>query len=232
MKTVVINFSGNTGKSTIARHLLASRMNNAQIIPVESLNSDGSDGDEAVRGRQFALVTEAINLLDDAVIDVGASNVEDFLAKMLEYKGSHDDFDYFVVPVVPDQKQIKDTIATINALATEIKIPAKKIRVVFNRLDHGDPAEEKFSAIFRYHAAEKKFTLRARAVVHESDIFEKIGVADMRGAAAVCVDELKNMLRATQDQDEKIKIARQIALKRLADGALDELDAVFAELFR
>ena len=52
-KIVVTNFSGNAGKSTISRHLLAPRMNNATVIPVESINSDGSD-DVAIKGRQFA----------------------------------------------------------------------------------------------------------------------------------------------------------------------------------
>ena len=38
--------------------------------------------------------------LDAAIIDVGASNVEDFLKLMQQYDGSHEEFDYFVVPVV------------------------------------------------------------------------------------------------------------------------------------
>ena len=52
MKVAVINFSGNVGKSTVARHLLAPRLNNAEVIPVESINSDGTD-ETAIRGKQF-----------------------------------------------------------------------------------------------------------------------------------------------------------------------------------
>ena len=52
MKFAVINFSGNVGKSTVARHLLAPRVNGANIIAVEGLNSDGGDG-PAIRGHQF-----------------------------------------------------------------------------------------------------------------------------------------------------------------------------------
>ena len=29
-----MNFSGNVGKSTVARHLLLSRLDNAQLIPI------------------------------------------------------------------------------------------------------------------------------------------------------------------------------------------------------
>ena len=64
MKIAVINFSGNVGKSTVARHLLAPRMNNAQVIAVESLNSDGTEG-EAIKGKQFGQLSEALALLDD-----------------------------------------------------------------------------------------------------------------------------------------------------------------------
>ena len=43
--------------------------------------------------------------LDDAIIDVGASNVEEFIKSMQQYDGSHEEFDYFVVPVVKEKKQ-------------------------------------------------------------------------------------------------------------------------------
>src|SRR5476649_1402114 len=111
MKIAVINFSGNVGKSTVARHLLAPRMNNAQVISIESINSDGTE-DEAIRGKQFGDLIEAMALMDDAVVDIGASNVEDLINQMKQYRGSHEDFDYFVVPTVSKHKQQRDTIST------------------------------------------------------------------------------------------------------------------------
>ena len=92
MKVGVINFSGNVGKSTVARHLLAPRMNDARIIAVESINSDGTE-DDAIRGKQFGELSEALSVLDDVVVDIGASNVEEFIGRMKQYRGSHDDFD-------------------------------------------------------------------------------------------------------------------------------------------
>ena len=59
MKTIVMNFSGNVGKSTVARHLLSPRMNNARIIPVESINSDGTQ-DEAMRGKEYGNLLELL----------------------------------------------------------------------------------------------------------------------------------------------------------------------------
>ena len=39
MKIAVINFSGNVGKTTIARHLLLPRIDGAELFSVESLNA-------------------------------------------------------------------------------------------------------------------------------------------------------------------------------------------------
>ena len=164
MKVAVINFSGNVGKTTVARHLAAPRMNNATVIPVESLNSDGTD-DEVIKGREFGALQEALALMDDAVVDVGASNVEDFVNLMKQYKGSHEDFDLFIVPTVPKSKQQRDTISTIDALS-EMGVPAKKIRLVFNMVEMDDKPERVFSGLFEYHGAAKNFTLRPHAVIH------------------------------------------------------------------
>lgn len=40
MKLAVINFSGNVGKTTVARHLLAPRIPGCQVVAVESINAD------------------------------------------------------------------------------------------------------------------------------------------------------------------------------------------------
>lgn len=104
MKIAVLNFSGNVGKSTIARHLLLPRIEGAELIAVESLNADESQG-QALRGRQFGELQEYLQTVDNVVVDVGTSNVEDLLGLMHRYRGSHEDFDCFVVPTVPALKQ-------------------------------------------------------------------------------------------------------------------------------
>ena len=44
MKIAVINFSGNVGKTTVARHMLLPRVEGAELINVESLNADEGHG--------------------------------------------------------------------------------------------------------------------------------------------------------------------------------------------
>jgi hypothetical protein len=97
MKLAVINFSGNVGKTTVARHLLAPRIPGCQVVAVESINAD--DGPSVtIRGRQFAQLQEFLQGVDNVVIDIGASNVEDFLKLMRRYRDSQEDFDDFIVP--------------------------------------------------------------------------------------------------------------------------------------
>lgn len=142
MKVAVINFSRNVGKTTVARHLLAPRTAGAEIIAVESINSD--DGQtQALRGRQFGELQEYLQTVDNVVVDIGASNVKDPLALMRKYRGSHEDFDYFVIPTVPALKQQQDTIATLAEL-DRLGVPVAKLKVVFNQVEDDARIAETF----------------------------------------------------------------------------------------
>ena len=231
MKVAVINFSGNVGKSTVARHLLAPRLNNAEVIPVESINSDGTD-ETAIRGKQFGELQEYLQTLDDAVIDIGASNVEDFVKLMKQYKGSHEDFDFFVVPTVPATKQQRDTISTVEALAN-LGVPAKKIRLLFNMVDLEESPERIFSGLFEYQRESKSFTLKPEAVIHVNDIYGKLK-GSKTGIREILADETdyKECIKTATDADEKLHFAQMLSIKRLAAGVSEELDAVFKALLK
>ncbi|EIJ6113774.1 plasmid stability protein StbB [Salmonella enterica] len=229
MKVAVINFSGNVGKSTVAQHLLLPRMPGAEFVAVESINADEGDG-EVVRGKQFGQLQEQLLMIDKAVIDIGASNVEDFVKLMQRYRGSHEDFDYFVVPAVKESKQIKDTIATISALSA-MGIPAKKIRLVFNKLDSDETVEEAFYPLFAYHDDTKTFTLKPKAAIEFSELYHKlrshkVSIADLLADET----DYKAKLREAKDGDEKAHAAAMISMRRLAHSAKENLDAVYAAI--
>jgi hypothetical protein len=231
MKVAVINFSGNVGKSTVARHLLLPRMKKASVFAVESINSDGTE-DEAVRGKQFAELLESLALVDNAVIDVGASNVEDFVTLMGKYRGSHEDFDYYVVPTVAKHKQQTDTISTIKALS-ELGVPANKLRLVFNMVETDETIERQFTGILSYHVDKKNFILNRDAVIHMNEIYGKLKNTDKSiGDILNDPDDLKEKLKKATTTDEKIELTKKIAVKRLAAGVTEELDAVFKTLFK
>lgn len=150
MKIAVINFSGNVGKSTVARHLLLPRIDGAELIAVESVNADGGEV-QALRGRQFGELQEYLQTVDSAVVDIGASNVEELLGLMQLYRGSHADFDCFVVPTVQALKQQQDTIATLVELA-RLGVPPSRVKLVFNMVEYGANPVQAFEVVLGFVA--------------------------------------------------------------------------------
>ncbi|WP_455289744.1 hypothetical protein [Cupriavidus necator] len=125
MKIAVMNYSGNVGKSTLTRHLLAPRLPDAEVIAVETVNADESaqGGHVQIPATAFDALQQRWLLADEVIVDVGASNVEQFVARMAESEGSHEDFDLFVIPTVAEDKQMRDTRKTIDTLF-ELGVPA------------------------------------------------------------------------------------------------------------
>ena len=233
MKVAVLNFSGNVGKTTIAGHLLKPRMGDATIFSVESLNVDASaDGLEVerMRGKKFGDLQEQLMMLDKAIVDVGASNVEEFIKLMQQYDGSHEEFDYFVVPVVKEKKQQADTVNTIRALS-DMGISKNKIRLVFNKVETDESLEDEFRVLFGLAQVEKSFTLRPEAVIYSNEVYERLKtVGKSLGSITSDETDYRAKLRETSDAEEKELCVRMVALKRLAITANKNLDDVFKAL--
>jgi hypothetical protein len=229
MKLAIINFSGNVGKTTIARHLLAPRLKKAELISVESANADEQEAD-ALRGKDFAHLQQYMLASDDLIVDIGASNVEDLLKLMAKFKGSHDDFDYYIVPVVPDVKQQKDSANTANALA-EMGVPKEKIKFVLNRVENGEDPAKQFTSLAAFVAVNPVAILHAAAHLTENEIYQKVK-GDGRSITDLANDKTdhKALIAKAKTQEEKISLADQLAVKRLASGVLPELDACFKAL--
>lgn len=229
MKLAVINFSGNVGKTTVARHLLLPRISGAEMIAVESLNADDGQG-QALRGRQFGALQEYLQTVDSVVVDIGASNVEDLMTLMRRYHGSHDDFDVFIVPTVPALKQQQDTIATLAELA-QLGVPARRIRLVFNMVEDGvDPAQA-FETLLAF-LAEQPIALADMACrLGANEIYERIKGSDS-DLQALARDETdyKALIAGAESTVAKLALAQRLAVRRLATGVVPELDACFAAL--
>lgn len=229
MKLAVINFSGNVGKSTVARHLLAPRITGCQVVAVESINADDATP-VTIRGRQFAQLQEYLQTVTNLVVDVGASNVEDLLALMRRYSGSHADFDGFVVPTVPARKQQQDTAATLAELA-RIGVPAQRVRLVFNQLEDDSPIETIFETLLAYAAASGHVHLRLGACLRFNEVYARVRGTDQSLAelATDSTDYKAEIARADSTSD-KLALAQRLATQRLARGVIPELDACFAAL--
>lgn len=235
MKVAVLNFSGNVGKTTVAGHLLKPRMGDAQIYSIESINT-GADADgldvEKMRGKKFGELVDELMPLDTAIVDVGASNVEDFLKLMQQFDGSHEEFDFFVVPVVKEKKVQADTVNTIRALQ-KLGIEKKRIRLVFNKVEVDEAVADEFAALFGLAEAEKSCVVKPEAVIYSNEVFERLkAVGKSLGEITADETDYRARLRQAADEDEKELCVRMVALKRLAVTANKNLDDVFKALFK
>ena len=229
MKLAVINFSGNVGKTTIARHLLAPRIAGAEVIAVESLNADDSEA-QALRGRQFGELQEYMQTVDAVVVDIGASNVEDLLTLMHRYRGSHDDFDVFVVPTVAALKQQKDTIATLVELS-RLGVQAARVRVLFNMVESGIPVAFSFAPLLEFVAQHPIALADTRCHLGTNEVYQRIKDSGEQLLALARDDrDYKAQIVQARTTADKLALAQKLATQRLARGVVPELDACFVAL--
>lgn len=227
MKIAVINMSGNVGKTMVARQLLAPRLA-AEVIPVESINADAEIEANAIRGRQFASLMDLVAPLARAIVDVGASNVEDLLESMRIYRGSVDEFDLFIVPTVAQPKQMRDTLTTVAILRSR-GVEPERIRLVFNMVDYRDVLSTVFEPIFAEHQRSKSFKLNPDAAIHTNELFDQLGSDSVSDIAADETD-YKALRDQATNPEEKITLTRQLGRRRLAQGVVEEFDAVYKAL--
>lgn len=231
MKIAVINFSGNVGKTTVARHLLLPRIPGAELIAVESLNAGEDQGQaQALRGRQFGELQEYLQTIDRAIVDIGASNVEELLALMQRYRGSHEDFDCFVVPTVPPIKQQQDTIATLIELA-RLGVPPSRLKLVFNMTEAGQSVEQAFYLVRAFVDEQPVSVANSACCLSPNEIYARIrGTGLDLATLARDTTDYKTLIAQASHAADKLALAQRLATRRLACGVVPELDACFAAL--
>jgi hypothetical protein len=229
MKIAVINFSGNVGKSTIARHLLAPRMPGARVIAIESINGDEGQA-QSMRGFEFGELQAYLQGLDDVVVDIGASNVEELMRLMHLYQDSHEEFDRFIVPTVPPPKQQQDSIATLADLHA-VGVPPERIQVVFNMVDDREPLERAFRNLLAFLEQQPIAMVNTSCRLGINEIYARIrGTgADLTEIASDQTD-YKRLIARAADRNEKMALGQRLATRRLARGVVPQLDACFAAL--
>ena len=235
MKVAILNYCGTVGKTTLAAHLLKPRMIEAPIMAIESINDDVSNfglESEKLKGDKYMQIYKRLLVHDDCIIDVGASNVENFLDRMIKFEGSHEEIDVFIVPITPGQKEQRESVSTIASLL-EIGITVDKIRVILNRVQDEPRAE--FVTVFG--AANKLgFDLNENCSVYENEVY------DLLNKRSKTIDSVLNdqtdykakLKKAITDEDDReINVCTDfIALKSLSSGAKRNLDIVFSEIFK
>lgn len=147
MRIIVINNSGNVGKSTICQQMLLPRLG-YDVLRVETLNTDGEATGEKLSAEDFDKIFNKILSSEDVIVDIGSSNISIFKTKIeTDFEGAHNFIDYFLIPVTPDEKQQLDTVATICDLDAQ-GIQHEKIKLIFNRVNPKKDMTDQFSVLY------------------------------------------------------------------------------------
>lgn len=228
LKMAILNNSGNVGKSTICQALLKPRLEGSAIIKVETINTDGTT-DEKISAKEFHEIIKRIDEVDCTIIDVGASNIEQFMVQMTEYQGSHDLIDHFIVPVTPQEKQQRDSIATINSLL-DMGIEDNRVKVVFN-LAEKDIAIEKQFSIFLADKQCKKIAGKNIPTVYHNNIFNILTTMGMKYEDVYKDDrDYRALIRAAGTKEEREELSNLRAAKMLMNGFNSDMDVAFSNL--
>lgn len=237
-KVVVLNVSGNVGKTTIAAQLLYPRMLDADgslptLVEVETYNksASGLPGITAIQksGSQYRDVYEMAYDEKGLIVDVGASNIVPFFTQLSTFKGSAHIFDKFIVPTTSGSKEMHDTLKTIQMLRA-FGIGDDRLNVVFTRV-HGDVVDE-FKLLYNASIIEDhKFLFQPELCIFETELFKELGelgetVASLLGDKS---DYPKLIHEADSPQTKKRYIKRDMAL-RMASTVNQNMDSVFAHL--
>lgn len=234
MKVAVLNYTGSVGKTVAASHLLAPRMPDVEIIAVESTNETAADLGlevEKMRGRQFGRLFRKLLTAQSAIVDVGASNIEDFLAEIMKFEDAHLEIDYYVLPVIPSGRAMRETIKTIQALVG-MQIPAERIRILFNRVD--SDVKDEFAPIFGYALQSKGFIANPEAAIFETHVF------DLLASKRITISEIvadgtdyRQQIREADPEDLDLleRLSDLYALQAQAKPINRQLDQVFTALF-
>lgn len=232
MNVALINFSGNVGKTTLAYHLFKPRLNNAYLVGVETINDAGDFYDSKVKAKDFSLIQDELLLNENMILDIGSSNVEQTLIEMKKYKGSHEDIDFFVIPVTPELKQQIDSFNTAKFL-TDLGIPKAKIKFIFNQVPSDTPIKETFDSILTACSKYGFTNLSKIPVIYENEFFDNIEIKSGNLSLSQLVenkDAIKASLRDAKPE-EKSLIVKKIGLSRLASTVQDNFDNAFDSLF-
>jgi len=179
MRIAIINYCGTVGKTTIAAHLLAPRLKDYKILSIESINENASTISnlefEEMNSNKFSKIFAEIIKQDNLIMDIGASNVENFTNGLIQFQNSFDYIDIFLVPITPENKAQKESIATVSFLIS-IGVPVGKIKIIFNRAD--EDADEVFkNTITKLNKLDVK--INPNLIITETELFDNLGVKKM-----------------------------------------------------
>jgi MinD-like ATPase involved in chromosome partitioning or flagellar assembly len=236
MIIATLNFSGSVGKTLISNYLLKPRMPEAKFLAIETINESAADlgtkDIEQFKGSELRNILQSIMLESEAIIDIGASNVESFLIELEKYSRGLKKIDRFVIPVTPDRKAQNESLKTAEALSV-LGIPAEKILFLPNRIQSNMKTELGADFIARVYA-QGFATLHDTAYIREMEVYQWLS-SHRRSFEELLAGQdkyLSEAKKAAKTDPERSKALVAMAVWADEAGPVHEhMNRVFAELF-
>lgn len=232
MKIILINLSGNTGKTTLSKNMFAPLIG-AKRISIEDTNDDGEAVDITISAANFKNLAAEIYMADDDmnfVVDIGASNAKAMFKMFDQLSATAALFDAWIIPVTPDTKH-SDALQTAESLEN-VGISKDKIAFLPTNVRDISTYESDFSTILA--AREFGFFVPNNAVLQTEAVSmlwredrNIIDVAKTNPDFAKMKAELK---RASASKEEEIKLGKEFVLHAMCQSAARNIQSVFNEL--
>jgi len=231
MKTLILNSSGNVGKSTITKEFLYPRLDNALIVEIETVNASNINNSDLniIKynvnddiGELYLSCIENENVL----VDIGASNLSGFFEKVLDFDGFLDIFDFFVVPTVSTIKETEDTIKTISFLQS-VGVEDEKIKVIPNKIKKDVKSE--FAILFKNLPIE----INQDVFIKDSKLFSNLALlkTDIKSIFKTDLDYYKNEILSAETPQDKMRLIKMDMSNRMAHTIINNFDEMFTILF-
>ncbi|MDI7934212.1 transcriptional regulator, partial [Salmonella enterica subsp. enterica serovar Kentucky] len=142
------------------------------------------------------------------------------------FHGTQEDFDYFIVPVTPENKGQMDTLLTIGALL-DLNVEPERIRVIFNKVDPGRAFDKQFSGILENQLF-CSLKIKRYPIIRNTELFFHLN--EMNKTLKEVLDDdrdFRKLMRECEDDDELEILSTERAIKRLATGVNEDLNMAF-----
>ncbi|MBQ9724358.1 MAG: hypothetical protein IJV56_03335 [Neisseriaceae bacterium] len=225
MKIAVLNYSGNVGKTTIARDLLKQNLTDYEIITIDTVNADGQET-MLLKGEDDRQIYVELLVQDNVILDIGSSNLEAYLKNSQKHRDLLNIVDKFIIPTTTDKKQQADSLKTVADLIN-FGVDKNKIFVLVNRVEK--EKEDLFSEIIAPYKQVKINIVKTFIPRHE--LYDIGGLVSTRAADETDYRALMEEERKNGDMEKARDFANMFVLQQTAISMNEKYLQIFNEIF-
>jgi hypothetical protein len=248
LHVVLMNKSGNVGKTTAANVICAPRLPNLhRIFYVEDMNTMPDMWPEPIGQTRLAqefgdieiVAMEAKARRESLVVDFGSSDFATTLELADQYSAFFNIVDVYVLPTLESAKEQADTIQTIDELILR-GVQPDKIRILFNNVQLRDKTNIRrlFNPIFRHQAELEKsgetFVVDEELVMFKAEVFKRLATFTPPAKLLDWYDnddDFISQLAETEDPEERFLLALSESTRGLVDNAVRMMNGLSVKLF-